>query len=127
MLATKYNTAPVLSTYSKLYLQMEAAKDSSPFRGDLRRWQCVYMSLHGHFSQHCTLITGLLAVSSVSLPSPLKTSSLASSQSKYLPAFRSLRRKWNSTQGLEEKESWSEEEELFPGAGKNRAPAVGVI
>ncbi|XP_065518066.1 telomeric repeat-binding factor 2 isoform X3 [Lathamus discolor] len=29
---------------------------------------------------------------------------------------KSFRRKWNSTQGLEEKESWSEEEELFPGA-----------
>ncbi|XP_061300054.1 telomeric repeat-binding factor 2 isoform X1 [Pezoporus flaviventris] len=29
---------------------------------------------------------------------------------------KSFRRKWNSRQGLEEKESWSEEEELFPGA-----------
>ncbi|XP_030898493.2 telomeric repeat-binding factor 2 isoform X2 [Melopsittacus undulatus] len=29
---------------------------------------------------------------------------------------KSFRRKWNSREGLEEKESWSEEEELFPGA-----------
>uniref|UniRef100_A0A8B9FDG3 Telomeric repeat-binding factor n=1 Tax=Amazona collaria TaxID=241587 RepID=A0A8B9FDG3_9PSIT len=39
---------------------------------------------------------------------------------KCLPAFRSFRGKWNSLHGLEEKESWSEEEELFPEAGKNR-------
>ncbi|KFQ79872.1 Telomeric repeat-binding factor 2, partial [Phoenicopterus ruber ruber] len=37
----------------------------------------------------------------------------------------STKRRWNSSYGEEEKDSWSEEDELFSDAGKNRAPVAG--
>uniref|UniRef100_A0A8C0FQE8 Telomeric repeat-binding factor n=1 Tax=Bubo bubo TaxID=30461 RepID=A0A8C0FQE8_BUBBB len=39
---------------------------------------------------------------------------------KCLPAFRSFKRRWNSSYGEEEKDRWSEEDDLF--SGKNRPP-----
>uniref|UniRef100_A0A663MUN8 Telomeric repeat-binding factor n=1 Tax=Athene cunicularia TaxID=194338 RepID=A0A663MUN8_ATHCN len=44
-------------------------------------------------------------------------------QSKCLPAFRSFKRRWNSSYGEEEKDRWSEEDDLF--SGKNRPPLAG--
>uniref|UniRef100_A0A8D0FLK8 Telomeric repeat-binding factor n=1 Tax=Strix occidentalis caurina TaxID=311401 RepID=A0A8D0FLK8_STROC len=41
---------------------------------------------------------------------------------KCLPAFRSFKRRWNSSYGEEEKDRWSEEDDLF--SGKNRPPPL---
>uniref|UniRef100_A0A663MVC4 Telomeric repeat-binding factor n=1 Tax=Athene cunicularia TaxID=194338 RepID=A0A663MVC4_ATHCN len=46
-------------------------------------------------------------------------------QSKCLPAFRSFKRRWNSSYGEEEKDRWSEEDDLF--SGKNRPPLKWTI
>ncbi|NXE28453.1 TERF2 factor, partial [Ardeotis kori] len=40
---------------------------------------------------------------------------------------KSFQGMWNSSFGEEEKDSWSEEDELFSDAGKNRAPGAGLI
>lgn len=87
---------------------------------------CLYIALWVHFSALRGHHRPACCAPAGPAPSPPKIFSRASSQSKCLPAFRSFQRRWNSSYGGEAKDSWSEEDELFSDAGKNKAPTAGV-
>lgn len=87
--------------------------------GREKQLEC-YVALWVHFNAACSAQASLSCCRSPCTFCPSNT--LPGQQSKQLPAFRLFQGRWNSSCGEEEKDSWSEEDELFSDAGKLLLP-----